>query len=341
VNVALAPFRMAAEMAEQPAVLRRLVARRTGVHNQITHALPEGLAGVAFVGRGSSANAAMAARVMIELATRKPVVMVSPSIDRLYGAHTDYFGHLAVGLSFSGHTPEVVSTLLDLQDRGAATIAITGDAESPLAEAAGLTIDLGTGPELAVPTTKGFTAELAMLVILAETLGGTPLPHEAWAAVADVTQQVLEDAAATKEVARDLAAAQHVSVVGAGTYLGIAHEIALKFEEAALLAASAHSSASYRHGPIAMASTAQPLVALVGPGSAGADTTQLAAEAARNGAPVVTIGPSGTIPVPDGLPEWLASIPMAVRGQQLALAIATEKGLDPDQPPTLSKVTLT
>lgn len=340
-SLVLAPYRMAAEMAEQPAVLRRLVARRIGLHTQIERVIPERLAGVALVGRGSSANAALSARVMLELATRRPVVMVSPSIDRLYDAHTDYTGHLAVGLSFSGRTPEVVSTLADLRERGAVTVAITGDPEAPLTDAADLTIDLGAGAELAVPTTKGFTSQLATLVILAETLSGNALPHDAWAAVAEATQHVLDDTMTAEAVAGDMSTAQHVSVVGAGPYLGIAHEVALKFEEASLLAASAHSSASYRHGPIAMTSLAQPLVALVGTGRAGQDTAQLIAEVAGRGVPVVTIGPDGTLPVPNGLPEWLAGIPVAARGQQLALAIAVAKGLDPDRPPALSKVTLT
>ena len=337
----LAPFRMAADMAEQPAVLRRFVARRAGLHVQIDRVTPENMTGVAFVGRGSSANAATVGKVMVELATGRPAVTVSPSLDRLYDAHTDYRGWLAVGLSLSGRTPEVASTLRDLHDRGAATIAITDDGDSLLADAADLTIWLGTGPELAVPTTKGFTTQLATLVVLAETLGHRELPLEDWTAVGDITHRVLDDEAAAEAAARDLAGVQHLSVVGAGAYVGIADEIALKFQEAALVAAAPHSSASYRHGPIAMASTAQPLIAVVGPGRAGAETARLASDVAQRGAPVMVIGDRGRLPIPSGLPEWLATIPTVVRGQQLALALAAERGIDPDQPPTLSKVTLT
>ena len=337
----LAPFRMAADMAEQPAVLRRFVARRAGLAVQIGRVTPERMTGVAFVGRGSSANAATVGKVMVELATGRPAVTVSPSLDRLYGAHTDYQGWLAVGLSLSGRTPEVASTLADLRRRGAVTIAITDDGESVLAEAADLTIWLGTGSELAVPTTKGFTAQLAALIVLAETLGDCALPLDAWTAVAECTHVVLDDDAPAEAVAQTLATVQHLSVVGAGAYVGIADELALKFQEAALVAASPHSSASYRHGPIAMASAAQPLVAVVGPGRAGEETARLASDVAARGAPVVVVGDGGELPVPGSLPEWLATIPTVVRGQQLALALAAAKGIDPDQPPTLSKVTLT
>jgi glucosamine--fructose-6-phosphate aminotransferase (isomerizing) len=332
---------MAADMAEQPAVLRRFAARRAGLHVQIGRVIPEKLAGVAFVGRGSSANAATVGKVMVELASGRPTVMVSPSLDRLYDAHTDYRGWLAVGLSLSGRTPEVASTLQDLHSRGAATIAVTDDGESVLADGADLTIWLGTGPEQAVPTTKGFTAQLATLIVLAETLGDCSLPVDAWAAVAEAAHSVLDDGPAAEAAARGLLDVTHLSVVGAGAYVGIADEIALKFQEAALVAASAHSSASYRHGPIAMAGPGHPLVAIVGPGRAGAETARLASEVAARGAPVLVIGDRGKLPVPNTLPEWLATIPTVVRGQQLALALAVAKGIDPDQPPTLSKVTLT
>ena len=340
-NTLLAPFRMSADMAEQPAILRRFVARRAGLHVQIRRVAPAAMTGVAFVGRGSSANAAAVGKVLVELATGRPVVSVSPSLDRLYGAHTDYRGWLAVGLSLSGQTPEVASTLRDLHDRGAVTIAITDDGDSVLADAADHTIWLGTGPERAVPTTKGFTTQLATLVVLAEALGDCALPLEAWTAVAACTQHVLDDFAPVEAAALRLGAVQHVPVVGAGAYVGIADEVALKLEEAALIAASPHSSASYRHGPIAMSDPAHPLIAVVGPGLAGEETSRLASDVAARGAPVVVIGADGTLPLPCALPEWLATIPTAVRGQQLALALAVARGIDPDEPAALSKVTLT
>jgi glucosamine--fructose-6-phosphate aminotransferase (isomerizing) len=99
---------MAAEMAEQPAGLRRMQARRDALRACLRDAMPRDLRGVAFVGRGSSANAALFGRTLAELATGRPAFLVSPSVERLYDAHVDYRGYLAVGLSQSGRTPEVV-----------------------------------------------------------------------------------------------------------------------------------------------------------------------------------------------------------------------------------------
>lgn len=332
---------MAVEMAEQPDVLRRLIARRGVLHPQITRLVPPDLHGVAFAGRGSSSNAAMVGRTLAELATRRPTLMAAPSLDRLYGARTDYSGFLGVGLSLSGRTPEVSLTLADMRDRGAATIAITDEAHAPISTAAHLTIDVAAGREIAVPTTKGFTAQVAALVILAEALGHHPAPYDAWHGLPDATQCVLDDWESVAVVTQALAAATELSVVAAGTFVGVAHEIALKLQETSLVAASAYSAASYRHGPMALAGPRHPLIAVSSPGRPGIETLRLAADVAARHATVIVIGVDGDLPVPRGLPEPLAAVPATVRGQQLALALAVANGHDPDRPPALSKVTVT
>jgi glutamine---fructose-6-phosphate transaminase (isomerizing) len=254
---------------------------------------------------------------------------------------TDYHGYLAIGLSQSGRTPEVVSTLAEMHAAGAHTVALTSDGDSPLARSCDTYVDLCVGVERAVPTTKAFTAQLAALVIIGEALGGEVLSEVLWGEAARATQAVLDDQAHAEIIARHIGSVTHLSVVGAGTFLGIAEEVALKLQEVALIAASAHSSASYRHGPFALSGAGAPLLAVVGPGAAGDETRELVADVRDVGAPVIVIGAGGDLPVPPGLPEVLAAIPTVVRGQQLALALALDRGLDPDRPPGLSKVTNT
>ncbi|MGZ4210584.1 MAG: SIS domain-containing protein, partial [Actinomycetota bacterium] len=120
---------MALEMAEQPAVLRRFLARRSELHAQIARVTPRDLRGIALVGRGSSANAALFGRTLLELATSEPAMLVSPSIGRLYHARTDYKDFVAIGLSQSGETPEVVETIRALRAEGAVTIALTSQSD--------------------------------------------------------------------------------------------------------------------------------------------------------------------------------------------------------------------
>src|SRR3954469_21478475 len=135
---------MRREMAEQPEVLARLLARRVPVDDT-------DVAGVVIVARGSSDHAAVYGRYLLELATRRPVALAAPSLHTRYGARTDADGRLVVGVSQSGATPEIVDVVERLRATGGHTIAITNNADSPLAEAAEVVIDLGAGEERAVP----------------------------------------------------------------------------------------------------------------------------------------------------------------------------------------------
>ncbi|MGZ4126670.1 MAG: SIS domain-containing protein [Actinomycetota bacterium] len=331
---------MTLEMAEQPAVLRRFLARRSELHAQIARVTPRDLRGIALVGRGSSANAALFGRTLLELATSEPAMLVSPSIGRLYHARTDYKDFVAIGLSQSGETPEVVETIRALRAEGAVTIALTSQSDG-LAEAADLWIDLDVGVERAVPTTKAFTAELAALVTISEALGEKPLDDHEWIRAADEIASVLNDPLPVAVLARRLEEITHLSVIAAGMFLGIAEEVALKLQETALVAASAHSAASYRHGPLALAGREHPVIAIVGSGDAGEETAEAVRDLRAQRVPVAVIGTDGEVDIPTDLPEQLAAIPAVVRGQQLALALAERKGLDPDRPPKLEKVTMT
>lgn len=335
------PLHMAEEMAEQPSALRRLAARRDEVIAQVRAAVPQDLQGVALVGRGSSANAALIGRVICELAARRPAQLVSPSMERLYHPRTDFRGWLAIALSQSGAVPEVVATAGHLRASGASTVALTAHPDSELARAVDLCVDLGVGEEQAIPTTKGFTAQVAALAIVAEALGGERLGATRWERCVAATHAALTDTEAPWRAARALQDVIELAVVGAGMHLGVAAEVALKLQETSLVAAMSHSAASFRHGPIALAGREHPVIAVAGPGAAGHETERVVARVRADGVPVFVIGEHGDLRVDGGLAEPLFAIPAAVRGQQLALALARLKRLDPDRPAGLQKVTRT
>jgi glutamine---fructose-6-phosphate transaminase (isomerizing) len=136
---------MRREMAEQPDVLARF-AERFGAHvSRVRELVPENLAGVSFVARGSSDHAAVFGRYLAELASRRPASLAAPSLQTLYDADVDYSGWLVVALSQSGATPEIETVTRAMQDAGARTIAIVNDEGSPLAAAAELVIALAAG----------------------------------------------------------------------------------------------------------------------------------------------------------------------------------------------------
>src|SRR3954465_9816561 len=184
---------MANGMDEQPRVLRALAARRGALVDEVRAALgATAPVGIVLVARGSSDNAAVFGRYVLELATRRPVALAAPSLSTRYGVQDRLDGWLAVGVSQSGRTPEIVSVLESFGAAGATTVAITNDRDSALAAAAAATIDTAPGAEKAGPATKTVTSQFAAFALLAEALGADGLPWStaAWTALPDAVGEL-------------------------------------------------------------------------------------------------------------------------------------------------------
>jgi len=327
---------MEADMREQPEVLRMLA-------GQSPPELGERPDGVVIVARGSSDYAAIFGRYLLEAATGRPVALAAPSLQTLYGVQMRLDGWLAVGISQSGRTPEIATVLDSYSRAGARTLAITNDADSPLARSADSALALSAGAERAVPATKTFTAQLTALALVAEALGPVPWSRSDWERVPGAVDSVLADFEPAERAAALLDGADELVAIGRGYLMPIALEAALKLREAARLRAEGWSAADFRHGPVTVAGADLPVLAVSAAGPAAADVDELADEIAASGAAVLRLAddPSADLAYPGELAEPLRALPAAVRAQQLALAVARRRGLDPDSPPRLSKVTPT
>ncbi|MGH8873663.1 MAG: SIS domain-containing protein, partial [Acidimicrobiia bacterium] len=281
---------MAAEMDEQPAVLAALVASRAETVKRLRRSISEAPTGIALVARGSSDNAAIFGRYVLEPAARRPVSLVAPSLLTLYRARTDYRGYLAVAISQSGETPEIVGVLTALQDRGAVGLAITNRPDSPLGERADLVVELRAGEERAVPATKTFTAQLACFGFLAEALGEVPWRPEDWERLPEAVRAVLDDPDPAREAARSMVGASGMICVGRGFLYAVALEAALKVKETTSIPAHGYSAADLRHGPIAVVEQAFPVLALLADGPTRADMEDLVATLRERGAYLVLAG---------------------------------------------------
>lgn len=334
---------MAAEMAEQPAVLRALLLRQAEVADTVRGVLPRSCYGVTLLARGSSDNAALYGRYVLEMAMRRPAALASPSLHTLYNAGIDHSGFLAIAVSQSGQTPEIVSVLERMRNSGASTLAIVNRDDSPLAAVAAGVIDLGAGAEEAVPSTKTFTATLAVLAMVAAAAGAVPWADEELQSVPDAVSQVLADESHAIRVASVLDRCDRMLAIARGIMLAAASETALKIRETTSLFAEAASVADLRHGAIAGVTDRVPVLAFSGGGRPATDVETMAAELQARGVCVARISPDSDadLRLPTAIPEALQPIPASVRGQQLALQTARSRGLDPDAPEGLSKVTLT
>jgi glutamine---fructose-6-phosphate transaminase (isomerizing) len=330
---------MQAEMAEQPDRLAALIGRC----DEVAALVSAPAAGTSIVARGSSDHASVYGRYLIELAGGRPAGLAAPSLHTLYDARVDYSGYLAIAVSQSGQTPEIVTALQRLQSDGATGLAITNDGASPLAGAADATLALGVGDERAVPATKTVTATLAAFALVATALGETPFTRAELERVPEWVSQVIDDFAPAERVAAGLESATRLLTVGRGLLYAAALEAALKLKETTMISAEGFSAADLRHGPIAIVEHDLPALAFVAHGPAYADMTDLVADLRGRGADVYVAGPDAgaDLPLPPDVPEALAPIVAVVRAQQVALALARRRGLDPDHPAGLSKVTAT
>jgi glucosamine--fructose-6-phosphate aminotransferase (isomerizing) len=334
---------MTAEMLEQPLVLRRIVARFDEHVAQIRAVLPDPLAGTIFVARGSSDHAALYGRYLAELVSGRPAGLAAPSLHTLYRADVDYRGYLVVALSQSGATPEIVTVTERVRAAGARTVAVVNEPGSDLARVSDAVVQLDAGTERAVPATKTVTAQLLALAAVGAALGAAPFTHGDLAALPDAVGGVLADDAPATRLAERWSGARRLFIVARGLLYAAASEAALKVKETSGVLAEAASAADLRHGPIRVVGPDVPVLAIDGGGPGSDDVNGLVELARAQQAPVARCAADddADLPLPAQTPESLAVITATVRAQQLARAMAQVRGLDPDVPAGLSKVTET
>jgi glucosamine--fructose-6-phosphate aminotransferase (isomerizing) len=304
---------------------------------------------VLFIARGTSDNAAVYGSYLIQAHAGRLVSLAAPSIATTYKARVDLDGVLAIGLSQSGRTEEIVETLHWASACGARTLAVTnGGASSPLAQAADLAFVTEAGIEQAVPATKTFTTELAALAVIGLGLGAALDPGEL-TAVPEAVESLLASPLDLAPIVDALAEVPGVVVSGRGMAYAAALELAIKLKEACYLHAMGLSYADLLHGPIAVVDAQTPAIVVAadsGPTLAG--SVDLARRVTGAGASAFGIGGgaalasvcAASLPGP-ALPEWLAPIGLIVPGQLVTEALARRLGINPDLPRGLSKVTQT
>jgi len=303
---------------------------------------------VLFIARGSSDNAAVYGQYLCSVRGGRLATLASPSVATAYGARLDLEGVLAVSVSQSGRTEEIVATQDWARTCGARTVAVTNGEGSPLAERADLALVTRAGEELAVPATKTFTTQLAALAVLGLALAGDDVGR--LRVVPEALDRALGAAEAAEALAERLTYVERLAISARGYAYACARELALKLQEACYVTALGLSYADLEHGPIAVVDAATPALLL----AASRDEpmlgpmTALAHRCRSEGAHVYGIGGDAefaaacSVALPDpGLPAELAPLTLVVPGQLLTEALARAKGIDPDAPRALRKVTQT
>lgn len=334
---------MLAEIHDQPVVIRRLLDNNAGQMRLLAD-LVQGSTHVVVAARGTSDNAARYAQYVWGARNRLSVGLTTPSLFGPLGAPPVLTDALVVGISQSGESPDLVEVLAEASRQGRPTLAITNEPSSPLAIRADVVVDLCAGREHAVAATKTYSAELGAVALCSvafasEPISGlTALPERMAAAIGLASDM----GAAVSE----LVDSDRCVVVGRGFHLSTAFEWALKLQELTYLLAQPFSTADFLHGPVAVVQPGFPVLVVATSGPTFKETSSLAAEMMEREARVVTMtdvseAPGHVlVPVP-GVAEWLSPIVTAPALQFFAYSLAVARGLDPDSPRGLSKVTRT
>jgi glucosamine 6-phosphate synthetase-like amidotransferase/phosphosugar isomerase protein len=344
----MSPTRMRTEIGEQPEAIARTIDALVPLGTDLRR-LATGARHVLFVARGSSDNAAVYGQYLCSVRAGRLATLASPSVATAYSAELDLRGVLAVGVSQSGRTAEIVETLRWARRRGAATACITNEASSPLAAEAQVALVTQAGAEQALPATKTYSTQLAALAVLCYALADDEAAPARLAAVPSAAAAMLDTADEAEELAQRLTYADRMVVTGRGYAYSTARELALKLTEACYVTALGLSYADLLHGPIAVVDSATPvLLTAAGEGPVLPGLTALASRVAALGGHAYGIGGDAAfaaacqarLPGPD-LPEELAPLALVVPGQLLAEALARAKGVDSDTPRGLRKITQT
>jgi glucosamine--fructose-6-phosphate aminotransferase (isomerizing) len=298
---------------------------------------------VVTVARGSSDHAATFLKYAVELTAGLAVASVGPSVASIYGARLRLAGSACLAISQSGKSPDIVAMAEAARAGGALTVAITNTADSPLARACDHAIDILAGPERSVAATKSFVnSALAGLALMAHCTDDSAL----LGALRNLPERLREAAACDwMALADPLGGDTSLFVLGRGPSFAIASEAALKFKETCAVHAEAYSAAEVMHGPLALVGPGFPVLTLAARDASEPSVVAAADTLAGQGADVFLTSDGGARAV--RLPFVATGHPLTdpltliVSFYAFVEAFARRRGLDPDAPRNLRKVTET
>ena len=349
---ASAPSRMRREIEEIPDAVERVLTAAPQEMGAVAEAVERHRPRwVMVAARGTSDHAAVYAQYLIETHLGLPSGLVKPSVTTVYGARLAWQDGLLLAISQSGQSPDIVGVVEAARGAGALTVAITNEHPSPLASAAEWHLACHAGHELAVPATKTYVAQLAVVASMVVAIRHDTILADGLATLPSVLRTTIGRTDAWLDgpghaLLGALAGADRALLVSRGYNLATALELALKLKETCGLFAEAYSTADFAHGPLVLAQAAVPTIGIRPDGPMGllVDET-LAGVAGRGGLPTVIGGKEaasipGALSLPE-VPEALTPLQFVVPGQLLVEATAGARGISPDAPIGLGKVTRT
>ena len=335
------------EIAEQPEVLRRTISgEREKIIKLGDFLRQKDIDLIILVARGSSDNAALFGRYLLEVTTGIPVSLSAPSVFTLYNAKLRLNRALVIGVSQSGEGVDINLVLERAKASGAYTLGITNEEASTMARIADETLLIHAGREKSVAATKTYTGQMLHFYMLAAAIGNRRLEYQR---IPDYADQALALRPNVEEIVQRYAFMENCVVVGRGMNYGNSYELALKLMETCYVVAERFSSADFFHGPLAIVERRFPVILFPPVGVTQQSTLDLlgrlrelhADSLSVTNDPAVASASSRSLVLPSDIDEFLSPIPFIIPAQLFAAYLSEAKGIDPDAPRSLTKVTKT
>lgn len=338
---------MLEEICEQPQVLENTINNEREKIKKLGKFLREREFDlIVLVARGSSDNAALFGRYLLEVTTGIPVSLAAPSIFTLYNAKLKLDRAVVIGVSQSGEGADINQVLERAKLSGAFTLGITNEADSAMAKIADETLLIHAGREKSVAATKTYTGQMLHFYMLASVLSDEKLGFEK---IPQYTSQALELKTEVKRLVERYAFMENCVVVGRGMNYGNSYELALKLMETCYVVAERFSTADFFHGPLAIVERRFPVILFAPQGVTRQSSLDLlkrlkelkADSLAITNCSEIAARSSRSLMLPPEIDEILSPIPFVIPAQLFAAYLAEAKGLDADAPRSLTKVTTT
>lgn len=338
---------MQQEIFSEPSMMKRTIAACTPVLADIAKAFKQkNITNIVTMARGTSDNAATVFSFVCPLKTGIKVGKYHPSLTTLYDCNVDMKNTCMVVISQSGMSKDTIAVMDKAMKNGALTVAVTNNAQSPIAKNADFHLFMDVEEEKSVAATKTYIGELFALYMLTEALGGN-LDCD-MNKLADRIQEILNLNPEIEKVAKKLYTKNNFIILSRGTMLGTGDECALKLTECCYLFNRSYSSANFMHGPLSLLDDKANVILLAPDCECKQEFIDMAKRAKGLGANLTVFSD-----VPEILELATDKIVMPKANtveapvlygtaiSLLALNIGLAKGLNVDTPRNLNKVTIT
>lgn len=338
------------EIKEQPDVLKRILQYESENISEIASELKRaGVCGFYIVARGSSDNAARYASYLFGARNRIVTALATPSLFTVYRSPVNLKGFAVIAISQSGESPDIISVTKSAKKQKVLTISLTNNPTSPLAKTSDLTINIRAGVERSVAATKTYTAQLFCLALLSHFMDPTKRSEKELSRIPQIVESVLAQEEDIEKISRQYRAVDRCVVLGRGFNYATSFELALKLKELCYVHAEPYSPVDFMHGPIAILDAGFLVILIAPKGRVNSGLFQLLNELKKRRAEILSISDDARInamakrkiELARSSPEWLSPISSIVAGQLFCLHLAIAKGLRPDRPRGLKKITKT